>query len=66
MGSFKINKLECLKISLKKALLRLQEALEKHREIKKDMLRLLEICENPNTSKHTIKNELFKIYKEIR
>jgi len=44
----------------------LQEALEKHRQIKHMILRLLEKAESPNITKAVLKGDLFKIYLEIK
>ena len=42
------------------------ELLDKHREIKKKMLTLIEKCESPNITKSKLKDEIFKIYMELK
>ncbi len=45
---------------------KLQEALEKHREVKKMMLTLLGKADSPTMTKQRMKDELFKIYMELK
>ena len=44
----------------------LAEALEKHRDIKKKMMALLEKSNTPNMSKAKMQDDLFKIYMELK
>jgi ArsR family metal-binding transcriptional regulator len=44
----------------------IEEAKEKQRKIKQDILALLEKSNTPNMTKEKIRNELFNIYKEIK
>ncbi len=45
---------------------KLSELAEKHREVKQMILVLLERMDNPNWSKAKLKDELFKIFMEIK
>lgn len=44
----------------------LDEAMDKHRELKARMLKLLERCSMPNYTKQKLQDELFKLYKELK
>lgn len=44
----------------------IEEAMEKHRSIKRQVLTLLEKADSPKISKQKMKDELFKIYMEIK
>ena len=45
---------------------KLQEALEKHRLVKKMMLELLEKANKAHTTKQSISDQLFLIYQELK
>lgn len=49
-----------------KVKLNLKEALEMHREIKTDILDLLAKANQPNMTKQTVMDELFKIYTKVK
>lgn len=44
----------------------LKEALQKHKEIKRDLLDLMGKVSTPNVTKDKIKDELFKIYVKLK
>ncbi len=44
----------------------LEEAMEKHREIKKSMMELLEKSNTPNMTNAKMQDDLFKIYMELK
>lgn len=44
----------------------LDEALDKHRAIKTDLLTLMGKFEQPNMTKEKLKDELFKLYTKIK
>ena len=44
----------------------IEEAREKHRKIKHDILALLEKSNTPNMTKQKMRDELFNLYKEIK
>jgi len=44
----------------------IEEAAEKHRQIKHQLLVLMEKCDNPRITNAKIKDELFKLYQQIK
>ena len=45
---------------------KIEELREKHREVKKDLLRIIEVTEHKQVTKATIKDMMFKLYLKIK